>query len=118
VGDSFYHLVIGQARDVLLVAHVPGCTICKRLLGVLPSVAAQFGSSLLIGTVDGSRNDIDDPVFEASAHYPNVALFAWDDERKMHRTVALPWTEATARSPKQYLLGFIRKHAAELNDAL
>jgi hypothetical protein len=121
VGGSFYRLVLGQARDVLLVAHEPGCPICHRLLGVLPDVAAQArqsGSPLLIGTVDGSRNDIDDPVFEASPHYPIVALFVWDAAKKTHRTVALPWTQDRARSPEPHLLGFLRNHATEWNDAM
>ena len=116
VGDSFHRLVVGQARDVLLVAHVPSCQICKRLLAELPRLVTQLeksAPSLLIGTVDGSRNDIDDPIFEAAETYPTVALFVWDAETRAHRTVTMPWTQATARSTKQYLLGFLQRTASE-----
>jgi hypothetical protein len=86
------------------------------LLAELPRLVTQLeksAPSLLIGTVDGSRNDIDDPIFEAAETYPTVALFVWDAETRAHRTVAMPWTQATARSPKQYLLGFLQRTASE-----
>ena len=119
VGDSFHQLVTNQARDVLLIAHEPTCPICQRMLGELPAFAQQikeFAPSLLLATVDATKNEVDDPVFEAAEVYPCVALFVFDDATKMHTVVPFPWRESMSPdmlSLSKFMPAFLKRHASE-----